>query len=87
MVLAPQGFRPGLRTNAPIRGLKIGLQPLTLVNPHDPGGFGGVLGGGVFGGGVLGGGVFGVVPGVVPGVVAGAPGVPAGMCGVVPAVG
>ena len=29
-MLAPQGFRPGLRTNAPIRGPKTG-QPAVLV--------------------------------------------------------
>ena len=34
MVLAAQGFRPGLRTNAPIRGLKTCLQQAGKVDQN-----------------------------------------------------
>jgi len=30
--IAPQGFRPGLRTDAPIRGLNTGFQTVESVN-------------------------------------------------------
>ena len=32
--VAPQGFRPGLRTNAPIRGLKASLQQAGLAGQN-----------------------------------------------------
>jgi hypothetical protein len=30
--VAPQGFRPGLRTIAPIRGLKTSIQPVGVLD-------------------------------------------------------